>query len=342
MALFSCSASREFANKVVDEFNKIRYPEENELHLGASVVTQFSDGEFQPSFTESVRGATVFILQSTFPPAENLMELLLSIDAAKRASADKVIAVMPYFGWARQDRKDKPRVSIGAKLVANLLKAAGADRVMTCDLHAEQIQGFFDFPVDHLYGSKVFIPLIKSLNLENLSIAAPDMGGAKRANVYAKELACPVIICHKSREKANEVASITAIGEVEGRNIIIVDDNRAVISDSLFVLEEVMPNATITGFNGPRKAIEYAKVNRIDLAILDIELGTASGLDLCRTLLEINPRTNVVFLTAYADYSLNAWGTEASGFMLKPMTPEGVREQLKKLRYPFSTGGAGE
>ncbi len=220
MELFSCTASREFAAKVVDELNKIRYPDEEELHLGASVVTKFSDGEF----TESVRGATVFILQSTFPPTENLMELLLTIDAAKRASADKVIAVMPYFGWARQDRKDKPRVSIGAKLVANLLKAAGADRVMTCDLHAEQIQGFFDFPVDHLYGSKVFLPYIKSLNLENLSIAAPDMGGAKRANVYAKELACPVIICHKSREKANEVASITAIGEVEGRNIVIVDD----------------------------------------------------------------------------------------------------------------------
>ena len=224
MELFSCSASRDFAVKVVDAFNKIKYPEEPELHLGASVVTKFSDGEFQPAFTESVRGATVFILQSTFPPTENLMELLLTIDAAKRASADKVIAVMPYFGWARQDRKDKPRVSIGAKLVANLLKAAGADRVMTCDLHAEQIQGFFDFPVDHLYGSKVFLPYIKSLNLENLAIAAPDMGGAKRANVYAKELACPVIICHKSREKANEVASITAIGEVEGKNIVIVDD----------------------------------------------------------------------------------------------------------------------
>lgn len=224
MELFSCRASREFAAKVVDELNRIRYQDEGEFHLGASTVTNFSDGEFQPAFTESVRGATVFILQSTFPPSENLMELLLSIDAAKRASADKVIAVMPYFGWARQDRKDKPRVSIGAKLVANLLKAAGADRVMTCDLHAEQIQGFFDFPVDHLYGSKVFIPMIRSLNLDNLAIAAPDMGGAKRANVYAKELACPVIICHKSREKANEVSSITAIGEVEGKNIVIVDD----------------------------------------------------------------------------------------------------------------------
>ena len=224
MELFACRASKDFAVKVVDALNAIRKPGEEEVHLGNSEVTSFSDGEFQPAFVESVRGATVFILQSTFPPAENLMELLLTIDAAKRASAYKVIAVMPYFGWARQDRKDKPRVSIGAKLVANLLCAAGVDRIMTCDLHADQIQGFFDVPVDHVYASKVFIPYLKSLNIENLTIAAPDMGGAKRANAYAKELACPVIICHKSRERANVVASITAIGDVEGKNVVIVDD----------------------------------------------------------------------------------------------------------------------
>ena len=224
MELFACRASKDFAAKVVDELNKIQPEGEGPVHLGNSEVSVFSDGEFQPSFTESVRGATVFILQSTFPPTENLMELLLTIDAAKRASAYKVIAVMPYFGWARQDRKDKPRVSIGAKLCANLLSAAGVDRVMTCDLHADQIQGFFDIPVDHIYASKVFIPYLKSLNIENLAIAAPDMGGAKRANAYAKDLACPVIICHKSRERANVVASITAIGDVEGKNIVIVDD----------------------------------------------------------------------------------------------------------------------
>ena len=224
MELFACRASKDFACKVVDELNVIGIQTGEKYHLGASEVTQFSDGEFVPSFTDSVRGATLFVVQSTFPPTENLMELLLTIDAAKRASADKVIAVMPYFGWARQDRKDKPRVSIGAKLVANLLTAAGVDRIMTCDLHADQIQGFFDLPVDHIYASKVFIPYLKSLNIENLAIAAPDMGGAKRANAYAKELACPVIICHKSREKANLVASITAIGEVEGKNVVIVDD----------------------------------------------------------------------------------------------------------------------
>jgi hypothetical protein len=224
MELFACRASRDFAAKVIEEMNAAKKPGEELTRLGASEVTQFSDGEFQPSFTDSVRGAIVFILQSTYPPTDNLMELLLAIDAAKRASADKVIAVMPYFGWARQDRKDKPRVSIGAKLVANLLRAAGADRVMTCDLHADQIQGFFDFPVDHVYASQVFLPFIKSMNMENLAIAAPDMGGAKRANAYAKELACPVIICHKSREKANVVASMTAIGDVEGKNIIIIDD----------------------------------------------------------------------------------------------------------------------
>ncbi len=224
MAIFACRASRDFAAKVIEGLNAIKSPEEPELRLGNLEVTPFSDGEFQPAYMESVRGATVFLIQSTFPPADNLMELLLCIDAAKRASADKVIAVIPYFGWARQDRKDRPRVSIGAKLAANLLRAAGADRVMTCDLHADQIQGFFDFPVDHVYASKVFIPSIKAMNIPDLAIAAPDMGGAKRANAYAKDLRCPVIICHKSRAKANVVSKITAIGEVEGKNIIIVDD----------------------------------------------------------------------------------------------------------------------
>ena len=224
LEIFACRASRDFARKVIDGLNAIKSPEEPEYHLGDLEVTPFSDGEFQPAYMESVRGATVFLIQSTFPPADNLMELLLCIDAAKRASADKVIAVIPYFGWARQDRKDKPRVSIGAKLAANLLRAAGADRVMTCDLHADQIQGFFDIPVDHVYASKVFIPAIKAMRIPNLAIAAPDMGGAKRANAYAKDLGCPVIICHKSRAKANVVSKITAIGEVEGKNIIIVDD----------------------------------------------------------------------------------------------------------------------
>ena len=213
--LFACRASKEFATKVAKAMN---------LELGAADILTFSDGEFQPCLNESVRGATVFIIQSTFPPCENLFELLQMIDAAKRASAHKVIAVMPYYGWARQDRKDKPRVSIGAKLVANMLNAAGCDRGMTCDLHADQIQGFFDFPVDHIYASAVFLPYIKAKNIENLAIAAPDMGGAKRANAYARYLECPVIICHKSREKANVVGSITAIGDVKGKNVIIVDD----------------------------------------------------------------------------------------------------------------------
>ena len=213
--LFTCRASKDFALKVAKALN---------LQLGNSDVLTFSDGEFQPSYNESVRGSTVFIIQSTFPPTDNLFELLLMIDAAKRASAHRVIAVMPYFGWARQDRKDKPRVSIGAKLVANMLHAAGCDRVMTCDLHADQIQGFFDFPVDHIYASAVFLPYIEKMNLKNLAIAAPDMGGAKRANAYARYLQCPVIICHKSREKANVVGSITAIGDVAGKDVIIVDD----------------------------------------------------------------------------------------------------------------------
>jgi len=224
LELFACRASENFAKQVIDHLNTTKSPEEPEVHLGELEVTPFSDGEFQPQYAESVRGASVYILQSTIPPADNLMELLLAIDAAKRASADEVVAVMPYFGWARQDRKDRPRVAIGAKLVANLLRAAGADRVMTCDLHAGQIQGFFDIPVDHVYASKVFIPYIRDRKFKNLAIAAPDMGGAKRANVYARELMCPVIICHKTRERANVVGSITAIGEIEGKDIIIVDD----------------------------------------------------------------------------------------------------------------------
>jgi ribose-phosphate pyrophosphokinase len=227
MAIFSCEATRYFAEKVVAAMNRMKDPDDPEVVLGPLEVTHFSDGEFVPFFAESVRGATCFILQSTFPPTDNLMELLLSIDAAKRASANKVIAVLPYFGWARQDRKDKPRVSIGAKLVANMLKAAGTDALMTCDLHADQIQGFFDLPVNHLYASYDFLDILKKMNKadpDRFTIAAPDMGGAKRANAYAKELACPVIICHKSRERANVVASITAIGDVEGKNIVIVDD----------------------------------------------------------------------------------------------------------------------
>ena len=225
MEIFACRESKDFACKVIESINANLRPDELPIHLGDLQVSQFSDGEFQPLYAESVRGATVFIIQSTIPPADNLMELLLSIDAAKRASADKVIAVIPYFGWARQDRKDRPRVAI----VANLLTAAGADRVMTCDLHADQIQGFFDIPVDHVYASKVFLPAIEALELQNLAIAAPDMGGAKRANSYAKSLSregrdCGVIICHKTRERANVVSEIKAIGDVEDKNIIIIDD----------------------------------------------------------------------------------------------------------------------
>ena len=227
MALFTCEATRYFAEKVVEAMNSLKGPDDPEVVLGTLDVSRFSDGEFQPSFAESVRGATCFILQSTFPPSDNLMELLLTIDAAKRASANKVVAVIPYYGWARQDRKDKPRVSIGAKLVANMLKVAGADAIMTCDLHADQIQGFFDFPVNHLYASYDFLGILKKLQRQfkdTLTLAAPDMGGAKRVNAYAKNLHTPVVICHKTRARANVVERITPIGEVEGRDIVIIDD----------------------------------------------------------------------------------------------------------------------
>ncbi|MBO4340067.1 MAG: ribose-phosphate pyrophosphokinase [Bacteroidales bacterium] len=227
LAIFTCDASRYFAEKVVEAMNRMRDPETPAIELGPLEISRFSDGEFQPSFSESVRGATCFIIQSTFPNSDNLMELLLTIDAAKRASADKVIAVIPYYGWARQDRKDKPRVSIGAKLVANMLKVAGTDAVMTCDLHADQIQAFFDFPVNHLYASYDFLVILKKLQRQfkdTLTLAAPDMGGAKRVHAYAKHLHTPVVICHKTRARANVVEKIVPIGEVEGRDIVIIDD----------------------------------------------------------------------------------------------------------------------
>jgi len=213
--IFSGRASLDLANRVAIHFG---------LPLGDVNVTVFSDGEFQPSFEETVRGQDVFIVQSTMPPTENLFELLLLIDAARRASARKIIAVIPYFGFARQDRKDKPRVAIGAKLVANMLIAAGVDRVMTMDLHADQIQGFFEVPVDHLYASTLFLKEISKLNTDNLIIAAPDVGGAKRANSYAKNLNCGLALCHKNRKKANEIAEMTVIGDVQGKDVIIIDD----------------------------------------------------------------------------------------------------------------------
>ena len=187
-------------------------------------VTHFSDGEFSVSYEESIRGRDVFLVQSTFPNSDNFMELLLMIDAAKRASARNINAVMPYFGWARQDRKDKPRVSIGAKLVADILSVAGVDRVITMDLHADQIQGFFDVPVDHLYASGVLLPYLQSLHLDDMVIASPDVGGSKRANTYAKYLGCPLVLCNKTRLRANVVESMQIIGDVKDKNVVIVDD----------------------------------------------------------------------------------------------------------------------
>ena len=213
--VFSGSSSRYLAEKICKSLN---------CPLGNLVVTRFSDGEFAVSYEESIRGRDVFLVQSTFPNSDNLMELLLMIDAAKRASARNIIAVIPYFGWARQDRKDKPRVSIGAKLIADLLMVAGIDRLITMDLHADQIQGFFDVPVDHLYASGVILPYLQSLKLDNLVIASPDVGGSKRANTYAKYLGCPLVLCNKTRARANVVDTMKIIGDVVGKNVVIVDD----------------------------------------------------------------------------------------------------------------------
>lgn len=213
--VFSGTNSRYLAEKICAEL---------ECPLGKLAVTRFADGEFEVCYEESIRGRDVFLVQSTFPNSDNLMELLLMVDAAKRASAHSICAVVPYFGWARQDRKSKPRVSIGAKLVADLLSVAGIDRLMTMDLHADQEQGFFDVPVDHLYASTVMLPYIKSLNLPDLCIATPDVGGSKRAASYAKYLNCPMVLCNKSRKKANEVEGMQIIGEVKGMDVVLVDD----------------------------------------------------------------------------------------------------------------------
>ncbi len=213
--IFACSQSIVLAEKIAEAFG---------MPLGNVITSHYSDGEFQPSFEESVRGSRVFIIGSTFPNSDNLMEMLLMIDAAKRASARHVTAVLPYFGWARQDRKDKPRVPIAAKLVAKMLETAGATRIITMDLHADQIQGFFEKPVDHLFASTIFLPYLRNLNLENLTIASPDMGGSKRAYAYSKFLESDVVICYKQREKANVISHMELIGDVTGKNVVLVDD----------------------------------------------------------------------------------------------------------------------
>ena len=212
---FAGNNTKHLAAKIANAFG---------YELNSSSMVIFSDGEFEPSFDETVRGADVFLIQSTTPPSDNLFELLLMIDAAKRASAANITAVMPYFGYARQDKKGKPRVPIAAKLVANLLSASGVDRIMTIDLHADQIQGFFEVPVDHLYASELFLEDIQNLNLANLIIASPDMGGSKRAYVYAKLLNSGVVICYKERSKANEIGVIKVLGDVRGKDVVIIDD----------------------------------------------------------------------------------------------------------------------
>ena len=213
--IFGCTQSTVLAEKIAAHYG---------AQLGNVIFSRYSDGEFQPSFEESIRGTRIFIIGSTNPSSENLMEMLLMLDAAKRASARHITAVMPYFGWARQDRKDKPRVPIAAKLVAKMLEAAGATRIITMDLHADQIQGFFEKPVDHLFASTLFLPYLRSLNLSNLTIASPDMGGSKRAYAYSKALESDVVICYKQREKANIISHMELIGDVQGKNVVLVDD----------------------------------------------------------------------------------------------------------------------
>lgn len=213
--LFACSQSTVLARRIAESYG---------APLGNVITSTYSDGEFQPSFEESIRGSRVFIIGSTNPSSDHLMEMLLMLDAAKRASARHITAVIPYYGWARQDRKDKPRVPIAAKLIAKMLETAGATRIITMDLHADQIQGFFEKPVDHLYASTIFLPYLKGLNLDNLTIASPDMGGSKRAYAYSKAMESDVVICYKQRAKANVISHMELIGDVTGKNVVLVDD----------------------------------------------------------------------------------------------------------------------
>ena len=213
--IFACTQSIDLGRRIADYYG---------TEMGNVHISRYSDGEFQPSYEESIRGARIFIIGSTNPSSENLMEMLLMLDAAKRASARHITAVIPYFGWARQDRKDKPRVPIAAKLIAKMLEAAGATRIITMDLHADQIQGFFEKPVDHLFASTLFLPYLKELNLSDLTIASPDMGGSKRAYAYSKALKSDVVICYKQRAKANVISHMELIGDVQGKNVVLVDD----------------------------------------------------------------------------------------------------------------------
>jgi len=243
--LFAGSGSKQLGAKIAEKYGQ---------PLGDVVLTRFSDGEFQPHFNESVRGCDVFLIQSTMPPADNLLELLMMTDAARRASAHYVTAVIPYFGLARQDRKDKPRVAIGSKLVANILVAAGINRLMTMDLHAAQIQGFFDIPVDHLDASIIFVPYIKSLKLPNLTVASPDMGGSYRARTFAKFFNAEVVICDKRRKRANEIESMTVIGDVTGQDIVLIDD----ICDTAGTLAKAADLIMQKGANSVRAVCTHA------------------------------------------------------------------------------------
>ena len=254
--IFSGSNSRYLAEKICKKLN---------CSLGKMNIEHFADGEFSVSYEESIRGYQVFLVQSTFPNSDNLMELLLMIDAAKRASAKSIIAVIPYFGWARQDRKDKPRVAIGAKLVADMLGVAGIDRLITMDLHADQIQGFFNVPVDHLYGSSIFIEEIKTWNLNNPVIATPDVGGTKRANSYAKHLNIPMVICYKLRKKANEISEMKIIGEIRGMDVILVDD----IVDTAGTITKAADLMLGEGANSVRAIASHAVMSDPASAVVD-------------------------------------------------------------------------
>lgn len=291
--IFSGEATRYLTEAIARNFG---------TELGDVRIDRFSDGEFQPSLEVTVRGDVVFIVQSTFQPTDNLFELLLMVDAAKRASAKSIVAVMPYFGFARQDRKDKPRVSIGSKMVAGLLGSVGVDRVMTMDLHADQIQGFFDVPVDHLFASTIFLPYVKELNLDNLIIAAPDTGGTKRANAYAKHLNVDMAICYKQRKAANQIENMTVIGDVSGKDVVLVDD----ICDTAGTLTKAADIMTEQGANSVRAVCTHAVLSgpayeRIEKSSL-VEMIVTDTIPIDKERASVTNKVNVVSVASlFAD-----------------------------------------
>jgi ribose-phosphate pyrophosphokinase len=314
--IFSGNASSSLANQISTYYGQ---------ELGKATIQKFSDGEFQPVFNESIRGDYVFLVQSTYAPSDNLMELLMMIDAARRASAGYITAVIPYFGYARQDRKDKPRVSIASKLVANLLTTAGANRIMTMDLHAPQIQGFFDIPVDHLDSSAIFIPYIENLKIENLTFASPDVGSTNRVREVASYFGAEMVICDKQRKRANEIASMTVIGDVKDRDIVLIDD----ICDTAGTLTKSAAMLMDKGAKSVRAFCTHAVLS--GKAYENIENSVLSELVVCDTIPLKQASTKIKVLSTSELFSIAIRNVHENKSINQLFIHSQLKEKLKQI-----------